>query len=64
MRPLMWVNVLVSLAHKSRPILDGVAHEAAMDEIKILVVGPFCLHIINLEANIRWNPMRTLDLNR
>lgn len=64
MRPLMWVDVLVTLADKSGPVFDGVAHEAAMNEIKILVVGPFCLHIINLEANIGWNPMPKLNLNR
>lgn len=64
MRTLVWVNILVTLANKSWPVFDGIAHEAAMNEIKILVVGPFCLHIINLEANIGWNPGRKLNLNR
>lgn len=60
---LEYANVLVTLANKSGPVFDGVAHEAAMNEIKILVIGPFCLDIINLKANIWWNPMHRLYLN-
>lgn len=38
------------------PIMDGIAHEAAVDEIERLVVRPVVLHIIHFETDVWGHP--------
>ena len=50
------VNLLKALADQTRPVFDGVAHEAAVDVVELLMVCPLSFHIVDLEAYIRWDP--------
>ena len=49
-------NLLEALTDQTRPVLDGVAHEAAVDVVEFLMVCPLRFHIVDLEAYIRWHP--------
>lgn len=49
-------DLLEALTDQTRPIFDGVAHEAAVDVVEFLMVCPLGLHIVDLEAYIRRHP--------
>ena len=49
-------NLLEALADQTRPVFDGVAHEAAVDIVEFLMVCPLGFHIVDLEAYVRRHP--------
>ena len=49
-------NLLEALADQTRPVLNGVAHEAAVDVVEFLIICPLSFHIVDLEAYIRRYP--------
>ena len=56
-------NLLEALANQTRPIFDGVAHEAAVDIVELLMVCPLSFHIVDLEAYIRRDPTSHSDIS-
>ena len=56
------VSVLLeALTNKTRPILDCVSHEAAVDVIELFMICPLGFHIVNLETDVRGYPITFLD---
>ena len=49
-------SVLVYLFEETRPVANRCVHEAAMDEVEFTGIGPVCLHVIDLKANVWRNP--------
>ena len=49
-------NLLEALTDQTRPVFDGVAHEAAVDIVELLMVCPLGFHIVDLEAYVRRHP--------
>ena len=47
--------------YKTRPVLDGISHESAVDIIKLLAVRPFQLNVIDFEADVGRYPAITLE---
>ena len=56
-------NLLVALTNQTRPIFDGVAHEAAVDVVELLMVCPLGFHIVDLEAYVRRHPTSHSDIS-
>lgn len=50
-------DLLKALTDQTRPILNSIAHEAAMDVVEFLMICPLCLYIVDLKAYIGRYPM-------
>ena len=50
------VSLLKALTDQTRPVFDGVAHEAAVDVVEFLMICPLSFHIVDFKAYIRRHP--------
>ena len=48
--------LLEALLDEARPIVDGVAHAAAVDVIKFLAVGPVGFSVVDFESDVWRDP--------
>lgn len=50
-----------ALLEQLGPICDGAEHVPDVDEVEtVRAIGPFALHIVNLELQIGWYPKRVV----
>ena len=47
--------LLKALPKETWPVFDSIAHEAVVDVIQIVMVGPICLDVVNFKVHIRGN---------
>ena len=52
-------SVLKALAEQFGPVFDAEAHEAGVDEVEFLVIGPLFFDIVNFEFDVWRNPLST-----
>ena len=51
------MGLLEALAEQFGPVFDAVAHEAAVDVIEFLVIGPLFFDVVDFEADVWRYPL-------
>ena len=51
------MGLLEALAEQFGPVSDAVAHEAAVDVVEFLVIGPLFFDVVNFEADVWRYPL-------
>ena len=46
------MGLLEALAEQFGPVSDAVAHEAAVDVVEFLVIGPLFFDVVDFEADV------------
>jgi hypothetical protein len=54
---MVWKDVLEALAEQFGPVFNAETHEAGVDKVEFLVIGPLFFDVVNFEFDVWRNPL-------